>query len=82
MAAAFRRSRNRRRTGAGQIFGRNLRRACAARSIDAARLAELTDRSRGSIARMLAGKGNPTLSFLGQAARSINVRLTDLLRGL
>jgi transcriptional regulator with XRE-family HTH domain len=81
MAAPLRRSRNR-RTSAGQIFGRNLRRVCAARSIDAARLAELTDRSHGSIARMLAGKGNPTLSFIGQVARSINVRLTDLLRGL
>jgi transcriptional regulator with XRE-family HTH domain len=82
MAAPFRRSTNRRRTGAGQIFGRNLRRACAARGIDAARLAELMGRSRASIERMLAGEGNPTVSFLGQVAHSIDVRLIDLVRGL
>jgi transcriptional regulator with XRE-family HTH domain len=82
MAAPFRRSTNRRRTRAGQIFGRNLRRVCAARNVDAARLAELMGRSRGSIERMLAGEGNPTLSFLGQVAHSIDVRLRDLVRGL
>jgi transcriptional regulator with XRE-family HTH domain len=82
MAAPFRRSRSRRRTRAGQIFGRNLRRVCAAREIDAVRLAELMGRSRGSIERMLAGEGNPTLRFLEKVARSIDVRLIDLARGL
>jgi transcriptional regulator with XRE-family HTH domain len=82
MAAPFRKSRKRRRTRAGQIFGRNLRRACAAQGIDATKLAELMDRNQGSIERMLAGAGNPTLSFIGQVAHSIDVRLIDLVRGL
>ncbi len=82
MAVPFRRSRHSRRTRAGQIFGRNLRRACAARRIDAARLAELMRRSRASIERMLAGEGDPTLEFLWQVAHRIDVRLTDLVRGL
>lgn len=80
--APFRGLKSRRRTSAGEIFGRNLRRACAARGIDAARLAELMGRSRWSIERMLAGEGNPTLSFLWQVAHSIDVRLKDLVRGL
>jgi transcriptional regulator with XRE-family HTH domain len=82
MAAPFRGSTNRLRASAVEIFGRNLRRACAARGIDAVRLAERMGRSRGSIERMLAGEGNPTLSFLGQVAHSIDVRLIDLVRGL
>jgi transcriptional regulator with XRE-family HTH domain len=82
MAVPFRRSKNRAAHRAGQIFGRNLRRACAARGIDAARLSELMGRSRGSIERMLAGEGNPTLSLLVQAAHSLSVRLEDLVRGL
>lgn len=82
MAVPFRRSRHSRRTRAGQIFGRNLRRACTARCIDAARLAELMRRSRASIERMLAGEGDPTLKFLGQVAHKLEVRLADLVRGL
>jgi DNA-binding phage protein len=82
MAAPGRRSTSKCRTRAGQILGRNLRRACVARCIDAARLAELMNRSRESIERMLAGDGNPTLGFLQQVAHSIHVRLTDLVRGL
>ena len=82
MAVRVSRSRNRRRTRAGHIFGRNLRRVCAARDIDAARLAELMDRSRESIERMLTGKGNPTLRFLVRVAHRTNVRLIDLVRGL
>lgn len=65
-----------------QIFGRNLRRACVARGIDAAKLAELTGRGRRSVERMLAGESDPTLSFLEQVARRIDVPLTELLRGL
>lgn len=82
MAAPARRSRSRRRADAAQVFGRNLRRACALRRIDAARLAELTGRSRRSVARMLAGESNPTLSLLDQLARSIKVPLTELVRDL
>ena len=80
MAAPSRRSRSRRGADAGRIFGRNLRRACAARRIDAARLAELTGRSRRSVEAMLAGKGNPSLTVLAQLARSIDVPLAELVR--
>jgi transcriptional regulator with XRE-family HTH domain len=82
MAAPLRRPTSPRRARAGEIFGRNLRRACAARGIDAARLAELTGRSRGSIERMLAGEGNPTLCLLKKIAHSIDAGLIDLLRGV
>lgn len=82
MRAPFRRSRSRRRTDARQVFGRNLRRACAARDIDAARLAELMARSRRSVERMLAGESDPTLSLIRHVAHSIGVPLTELIRGL
>jgi hypothetical protein len=82
MAVPFRRSRSRRRKRAGQIFGRNLRRHCAARGIDAATLSELMDRSRKSTELMLAGEGNPTLRFIVQLAHRLDVRLVDLVRGL
>jgi transcriptional regulator with XRE-family HTH domain len=78
MAAPSRRSSSRR--SVGRVFGRNLRRACAERRIDAAKLAELTGRSPRSIERMLAGKGNPTLRLLVQVARSIDVPLAELVR--
>jgi transcriptional regulator with XRE-family HTH domain len=82
MAVPLRRSGTRRRTRAGQTFGKNLRCTCDTQGIDAARLAELMGRSRGSIERMLAGEGNPTLSFLEQVAHSIDVPLVDLVRGV
>ena len=80
MAATFRRSRNRRRADLRQVFGRNLRRACAARHINAARLAELTGKSRRTIERVLAGQGNPTLSFVRQVAQIVDVPLIELFR--
>jgi transcriptional regulator with XRE-family HTH domain len=82
MAASFRRSKSRRRADARQIFGRNLRRACAARGIDAEKLAVLTGRSRRSVERMLSGGSDPTLSLIWLVARSIRVPLTELVRGL
>jgi transcriptional regulator with XRE-family HTH domain len=69
-------------SAASRILGRNLRRACKARGVDAARLAELTGRGRRSVERMLAGDSDPNLSFLDRVARSIDVPLTQLLRGL
>jgi transcriptional regulator with XRE-family HTH domain len=80
MAAPARRSRSRRGARLSRILGRNLRRACVARGIDAARLAKLTGRSRRSIERMLAGESDPTLAVLVEVARSIDVPLGDLLR--
>jgi transcriptional regulator with XRE-family HTH domain len=82
MAAPSRRSRSRQRAETRRVFGRNLRRACVARQVDAAKLAELTGRSRRSVVRMLAGESNPTLSFLDQVARSIDVPLAELVRDL
>jgi transcriptional regulator with XRE-family HTH domain len=76
------RSRRGRRAVPSEVFGRNLRRACAARRIDAAMLAELTGRSRRSVERMLAGKSNPTLSLLQTLAQRIDVPLGELVRGL
>ncbi len=67
---------------AGHVFGKNLRRACAARRIDAAKLAELTGRSRRSVERMLAGESNPTLKLVDHVARSIRVPTIELVRGL
>jgi transcriptional regulator with XRE-family HTH domain len=81
MAAPARGPGSRRRAKPSRILGRNLRRACVARGIDAARLAQLTGRSRRSIERMLAGESDPTLAVLVEIARSIDVPLTDLLRG-
>jgi transcriptional regulator with XRE-family HTH domain len=82
MAAPSRQSRARRRVEAGRIFGRNLRRICVVHNIDAARLVELSGRSRGAIERMLAGKADPTLSLLKHLARSIDVPVAELIRGL
>lgn len=70
------------KSAVGRILGRNLRRACKARGIDAAKLAELTGRGRRSVERMLAGESDPSLSFLDRVARSIDMPLTELLRGL
>jgi transcriptional regulator with XRE-family HTH domain len=80
MAAPARKSRSRRRASLSRILGRNLRRACVARGIDAAGLAKLTGRSRRAIERMLAGDSDPTLTVLMEVARSIDVPLADLLR--
>lgn len=82
MAASLRRPGNRRRAETRRTFGRNLRRACAARDIDAAKLAELTGRSRASIERMLAGQGDPTLSFIRRAVQALDVPFIELLRDL
>lgn len=78
MAAPARSSRSRGR--ASRIFGKNLRRACAARGIDAAKLAKMTGCSRRSVERMFAGQSNPTVLLLMQVARSIDVPLAELLR--
>jgi transcriptional regulator with XRE-family HTH domain len=80
MAASSRRPGRKRRANLSRIFGRNLRRACVARGIDAAGLAKLTGHSRRTIERMLAGESDPPLTALVAVARSIDVPLADLLR--
>lgn len=64
------------------IFGRNLRRACQLRQVDAHALAKLIGRTQQTAKRMLAGHTRPGLAVIDDIARKLDVPLADLLRGL